>query len=536
MNRRFYNLVVYLILVVATAGLITGCKKKSELGPPEDIPFARLQEGAILQSKLTGVSLKYSVLLPADYKTSGASYPVVYLLHGYGNDYTAWYKDGNIQLLSDNLGSAITPMIYVMPDGFNLYYLNNYNGANRYMDMFVKELVPEIDKIYRTKKDAGQRAVMGYSMGGYGALILPFKNPDVFKVSVPLSMSFRTDEQYIDEPQNVFNSQWAPVFGGSGLSGEARLTAYFKENSPFHFFDKDDLSAFSGLRLYFDCGDDEESLSVTSGALHNLLRDRNFPHEYYMDNGGHTWSYWYKTAPQGLKFISKAFEGVPFPAEPTPVDIGTLIAEDQYELETLGSTSIELGIFKPGSYNSSSDKYPVIFYINDSESANRKENAIKLISFLNNAMQAKKIPQSLIVEIPYGASGISSNTFSHIVDQISSNYRIASDKGNRVLMGNKNGGNNAWALMPESKQLVKNCFLFDAILPNDAAGEQDAFYYLDATENTISYKGNYSLYLSLRQQGIDHECRVRQGTPSFQSFINGISGSWYYLSKQLKGQ
>lgn len=529
-------MVVYLMLLVAPFALITGCKKKSVLGPPGEIPFVRLQEGATMQSKIMGLTLKYSVLLPADYKTSDASYPVVYLLHGYGNDYTAWSKDGNIQLLSDNLGSGIVPMIYVMPDGFNSYYVNNHNGTNRYMDMLVNELVPEIDKIYRTKKDATQRAVMGYSMGGYGALILPAKNPGVFKVSVPLSISFRTDEQYIAEPQNVFNSQWAPVFGGSGSSGAARLTSYFKENSPFYFFDSDNLSAFSGLKLYFDCGDDEESLSVTSGALHNLLRDKNFPHEYRMDNGAHTWSYWYKAVPQGLQFISKAFEGAPYLAEPTPVGIGTLIPEDQYVLETLSAASLQLGIFKPESYSSSTDNYPVIFYINDSDTASRKDNAIKLISFLNNAMQAKKIPQSVIVEIPYGASGISSNTFSSIIDQVSSNYRIVAGKESRVVIGNNNGGHNAWALMPGSKQLVKNCFLFDAVLPNDAAGEQDAFYYVDATENTVSYKGNYSLYLSLRDGGIQHECRVRQGAPSFQSFINGIDASWYYLSKQLKDQ
>ncbi len=536
MSKRFHNLVVYLMLLVVPSGLIMGCKKKSVLEPPEEIPFVRLQEGVTMQSKIMSLMLKYSVLLPADYKTSSASYPVVYLLHGYGNDYKSWFKDGNIQLLSDNLGADIVPMIYVMPDGFNSYYVNNHNGTNRYMDMLVNELVPEIDKIYRTKKDAGQRAVMGYSMGGYGALILPAKNPSVFKVSVPLSMSFRTDEQYIAEPQNVFNGQWAPVFGGSGSSGASRLTSYFTQNSPFHFFDSDNLSAFSGLKLYLDCGDDEESLSVTNGALHNLLRDKNFPHEYRMDNGGHTWSYWYKAVPQGLKFISKAFEGVPYPAEPTPVSIGTLISEEEYVLETLNATSTQLGIFTPASYSSSTDEYPVIFYINDSEEASRKDNAIKLISFLNNAMQAKKIPQSVIVEIPYGTFGVSSSTFSDIIDQISDNYRIVTGKESRVLIGNNRGGNNAWALMPASKQLVKNCFLFDAILPDAAEGEEDVFYYLDATDNTISYKGNYSLYLNLRESGIQHECRVRQGTPSFQSFINGIDGSWYYLSKQLKNQ
>lgn len=536
MSKQFHNLIIYLALpIVLAVFATTGCKKKT-LGPPVDIPLVRLQEGATLQSKLTGLTLKYSVLLPADYKTSGVSYPVVYLLHGYGDNYTAWAKGGNIQLLSDNLGSEIVPMIYVMPDGFNLYYMNNHNGTNRYMDMFVSELVPEIDRIYRTKKDAGQRAVMGYSMGGYGALILPAKNQNVFKVSVPLSMSFRTDEQYMAEPQGVFNTQWAPVFGGSGSTGTARLTEYFKQNSPFHFFDKSDLSAFTGFKLYFDCGDDEESLSVTSGALHNLLRDRNFPHEFRMDNGAHTWNYWYRAVPLGLKFISKAFEGIAYPTEPTAVAIGTSIADNQYVLETLQSTSLQFGVFKPSTYNNTTDKYPVIFFINDSDEPNRKPNAIKLISFLNNSMQAGKIPQSVIVEIPYGTSGINATTFFSMVDQIKTNHRIVTGKESRVLIGSGKGAMNAWSLMPDNKSLVKSCFLFDATLPDNASGTTDAFYYVDVTDKASGYKGNHSLYVDLRSKSVNHEYRVRQGTPGFQSFINGLDASWYYLSKQLKNQ
>jgi S-formylglutathione hydrolase FrmB len=377
---------------------------------------------------------------------------------------------------------------------------------------------------------------MGYSMGGYGALILPAKNPGIFKISVPLSMSFRTDQQYVAEPQGVFNSQWAPVFGGNGTSGAARLTDYFKQNSPFYFFDKADLSEFTGFKLLFDCGDDEESLSITSGALHNLLRDRNLPHEYRMGNGAHTWGYWYKAIPEALRFISKGFQGAAYPSEPAAVSTGTSITEEQYVVENLASSSIQLGIFKPAAYATSTDKYPVIFYINDSEESLRRSNAIKMMSFLNNNMQAGKIPQSVIVEIPYGTSGIAAATMAGIVEQIKTNHRVVTGKESRILIGSGRGGSNAWALMPDCKQLIKSCFLFDATLPDNATAEPGAFYYLDVTDKTSGYKGNHSLYADLRLKGVDHEYRVRQGTPSFQSFVNGVDASWYYLSRQLKNQ
>jgi S-formylglutathione hydrolase FrmB len=184
-----------------------GCKEETE----NIKPFVRLIEDQSINSKIFNREIKYAVLLPKEYEDSKDSFPVVYLLHGYGDDQTAWYKGGMIQYYSDLHESANGPMIFVMPQAFNSYYVNRWNGSLPYMDYFTNELVPAIDSIYRTKKDKTQRAVMGYSMGGYGALILPFKNPDLFSISVPLSMSFRTDEQYMVEPQNVFDSQWALI-------------------------------------------------------------------------------------------------------------------------------------------------------------------------------------------------------------------------------------------------------------------------------------------------------------------------------------
>ncbi len=527
-----FNLVVILPISFMIL-LLLGCKKEDNIDDPIDPPFMRLVESSI-KSEIMVHTIKYSVLLPVDYKTSGISYPVVYLLHGYGDNYTAWSRSGNIQHHSDNMGAEIGPMIFVMPDGYNSYFLNNFSGSYLYMDMFVKELVPEIDKLYRTKKEASQRAVMGYSMGGYGALALPAKNPDVFSISVPLSMSFRTDEQYLEEPQGVFNSQWASIFGGNGISGPSRLTPYFKQYSPFYFFEQNELSEFSSLKLFFVCGDDEATLSVTNGALHNLLRTKNFAHEYRMGNGGHDFSYWYKVIPEALRFINKGFQGESYPSEMTPVDIGPSIANGQYIQENVGVTNTMIGVFRPTNYASSTTNYPAIFYLNDSEGADRIPNAIKVMSFLNNSMQSGKIPHSVIVEIPCANGNVSEAEMNSIIAHTESNHRIVATKESRILLGNSKGGENAWLLMPEIKNEIKNCFIFDALLPDIATAETGIYYYIDATHKTVSFKGNYSLYVDLKSRGLAHEYRIRQGSVSFQSFINGIDGSGFYLNKQLK--
>jgi len=525
-------ILLFLITDVSLIG-ICGCTK---VQVTIENSFVHLVENQVINSKIFKRELAYSVLLPENYNTSSDSFPVVYLLHGFGDDQTAWYKDGLIQYYSDLYASENVPMIFVMPQGFNSYYVNRYNGNLPYMDYFTIELVPHIDSIYRTKKNKTQRAVMGYSMGGYGALILPAKNPDMFSISVPLSMSFRTDEQYLAEPQNVFDSQWGLIFGGLGTTGVSRLSDYFKVYSPFYFFDQSDLSKFSDLRIFMDCGDDEESLSVTNGALHNLMCDHSMLHEYRVRNGGHSWEYWHKSLPEALRFISYAFQGIDYPENPEAVSVGNLISSDQYILESLNGSNLQLGIFKPSGYNSDSNLYPVIFLFHDYEGTIRSDNAMKIISFLNNCMLSSKIPNSLIVEIPIESNNINADVLNNIIYQVSSNYRIVSDKKGRVLIGNEKGGASACELLSDFQYTFNGCFLFNAKLSNDIQAVSGFYYYVDVTDKSNSYQGNYNLYLDLREKGIDHEYRVRQGKSSTQSMINGLNESLSYLSKKLKNQ
>jgi len=535
----------FFILLTATMAFllsgIGGCKNDpiDKVDPIDTIdsikPFIRLLENETIQSKIFNRSLNYAVLLPENYNTSTDSYSVVYLLHGFGDDYTAWYGQwGNIQLYSDYYASEIVPMIFVMPQAFNTYYVNRYNGNVPYMDFFVSELVPEIDSIYRTKKDKTQRAVMGFSMGGYGALILPAKNPDIFGISVPLSMSFRTDEQYMAEPQSVFDNQWGVIFGGFGTSGASRLTDYFKEHSPFHFFDQDNLSQYSGLRILMDCGDDEETLSFTNGTLHNLMRDREIPHEYRTRNGAHSWDYWHKSLHEALTFISSGFEGVNYSENPDPVSIGTPVPSEKYTLENVNGGELQIGVFKPTTYDSDANLYPVIFFIHDYQGSARSESAIKIISLLNNNMASGKIPNALIVEIPAETNNITTEIFAGIIDQINTNYRIVEDKKGRVLIGNGLGGNFASSLISDFQGTMNACFLFDANLSSDVQAIADLYYYVDVTDKSDNYQGNYNLFLDLRKKGNKHEYRVRQGISSLQSTLNGLYESMSYLSLKLK--
>ncbi|MGE5383853.1 MAG: alpha/beta hydrolase [Omnitrophica WOR_2 bacterium] len=308
--KRISLITIILMMITLQTGL-QGCTCKGD-DVVEPHIFIRLLEDQSFQSTLLKRNVNYAVLLPVEYDTAQGPFPVIYLLHGFGEDEKGWYKWGNIKYYADLYKNETGPAIYVMPAGGNSYWINNYTNQNRVMDMVVNELVTEIDSKYRTIKDPASRAVMGYSMGGYGALALVAKNPEIFNTAVVLSMSFRTDSQYMAEPQKVFDEQWGVIFGGRGKTEEERITDYFLEYSPFHFFLNENDPSHSGQNYFIDCGKDEETLTVTNNELHQLLVANNIKHEFRSRDGAHTWDYWHKSLPEALKYIGFAFRKMPY--------------------------------------------------------------------------------------------------------------------------------------------------------------------------------------------------------------------------------
>ena len=148
-------------------------------------------ESLIFKSTIVNYPVKYSVYLPADYETSQRSYPVVYLLHGFSDDETGWIQFGEAGEIADKgmAEGAFPECILIMPDGKVSWYINSANGKDRWEDMFIKEFIPQIEKEYRIRAKKEFRAIGGLSMGGYGALGLSMRNPDLFSSCIALSLS-----------------------------------------------------------------------------------------------------------------------------------------------------------------------------------------------------------------------------------------------------------------------------------------------------------------------------------------------------------
>jgi enterochelin esterase-like enzyme len=535
MRFNWYKSGFSLLMLTSVTLIISGfqgCKKDPKTN---DGPFVRLQENESVQSNIFKREINYDVLLPENYNITTDSFPVVYLLHGYGDDQSSWSKFGLIKYYSDLGATENGPMIFVMPQGFNSYYVNRYNGSVPYMDFFTTEFVPHIDSVYRTIKDKEHRAVMGYSMGGYGALIMPAKNPEIFKTGVLLSMSFRTDSQYFAEPQWVFDSQWGPIFGGVGAQGTARLTDYFKSYSPFYFFEQQFYPPLTGLNFYIDCGDDEETLSETSGELHNLLRDLDFPHEYRMNNGGHSWEYWHKELPEALRYIGYAFRQMPYPADPEPVDMGTPVPSERIKSLQLQGNGAAYSVVVPGSYSGGMASYPLIIVIHQRRLDNQVEESKQLFALLNKNMDANKIPESVVLEIPLIMNQVNHDTLQQILDQVRAEYRILEGPDHAILAGNQEGGAVASGLAYGFSGTFNACLLFDAPLSEQPLLiDPGMVYYLDICDKGIYYKGYHSFYKYFRDHQVSHEYRVRQGTPSHDSFLHGLEEASGFISDHLK--
>jgi len=266
-----------------------------------------VKEGLTIQSKILGKDVRYTIYLPYDYETSNRFYPVVYMLHGFGDNDIGWIQFGEANMIADKGISdmEIPPMIFVMPDGGVSWYMNNYDDSVRYEDFFSKEFIPYIEQHYRILSEKRYRAILGLSMGGYGALVYALKHPDMFSSCVAFSAGVFTDEEIINMKDDEWKNLLGPVFD-SGLKGKERITEQFKDNDPLYLIKNSDIKKLKSVRYYLDCGD-KDFLYKGNAALHVLLRDMNIPHECRMRDGAHTWSYWRSGLLNGLEFIGASF-------------------------------------------------------------------------------------------------------------------------------------------------------------------------------------------------------------------------------------
>src|SRR5271169_3663985 len=229
-----------------------------------------------LNSRILKYPVHFCVYLPASYeaganKHPATTYPVLYFLHGLGDNEQTLFNSGGWTLLDDlQRQHKMGEFLIVAPEGRRSFYINSADGSVRYGDFFLQEFLPLIESKFRITKSRDKRAISGISMGGYGAIRIAFAHPELFSAVSAQSAALITETpQTLDSASRTgapLAGVLAPVFG------RPINVAHWNENSPF-VLAKRNAVALRKTAIYFNCGqDDNYGFEKGAAALHEELQ------------------------------------------------------------------------------------------------------------------------------------------------------------------------------------------------------------------------------------------------------------------------
>jgi len=238
--------------------------------------------------------MPYRVVLPANYSTIGRKLPVLYLLHGGGGGFRDWTN------YSDVAQYAANGFILIMPEGNSSYYVNSAtNEQDRYEDYIVKDLISDVEQRFPAAQTRDERAIIGMSMGGFGAIVLGLKHPELFAFAGGMSAA-------LDVPSRPFSikrlSQWRrfrAIFGS--WNGQHQ-----RENDPYVLARSADVTR--APYFFLSCGD-KEGLLPANRKFAALVRERRFQYEFHTVPGGHDWNQWNAQLPSVFQALSQHLNG-----------------------------------------------------------------------------------------------------------------------------------------------------------------------------------------------------------------------------------
>jgi S-formylglutathione hydrolase FrmB len=264
-----------------------------------------------VNSRILKYPVHYCVYLPANYDVGASQhpaqhYPVLYFLHGLGDNERTLSNTGGWTMLDDlRRQHKMGEFLIVAPEGGRTFYINSSNGADRYSDFFLQEFLPLIESKYRISKGRSNRAISGISMGGYGALRFAFAHPEMFSAVSAQSAALITES-----PQELDTAARSGAPKGMLLAtvfGSPIDVAHWKQNNPFVLAARNQ-AALRQMAIYFNCGqEDDYGFEKGAAALHEQLQKEGVKHEYHSYPGDHSLTYFLAHFTEVMEFHSRAF-------------------------------------------------------------------------------------------------------------------------------------------------------------------------------------------------------------------------------------
>jgi putative tributyrin esterase len=263
--------------------LTAACGKKQQAEHPDRPRLTPkvVMRDVTFRSAALNRDMQYRVVMPA-LILPGTKLPVVYLLHGGNGSFRDWSNYSAVATFAER------GLILAMPEGDESYYVNaRMRPQDRYEDYIVSDLIADVERKFPVALGSSNRAIVGVSMGGYGAVKLALSHPDLFVFAGGISPA-------IDVPSRPFSikriQQWrhySSIFGGWG-------TVTRRNGDPFVLARSADPSRMA--YLFLSCGEQEGLLPATR-KFAALLRERHFRYEFHEVPGGHDWNQWDKRLP-----------------------------------------------------------------------------------------------------------------------------------------------------------------------------------------------------------------------------------------------
>ena len=248
-------------------------------------------------------TLKAAISFPSGYENGESRYPVVYLLHGGSGAFSDWHQKVTEKGIVNQMAEEHKVLIVTPGVGPASYYYDSpLLDSVRYETYMIQELIPFIDKNYRTLAQKESRAITGLSMGGHGAITLAAKHPTLFIAAGSMSgvMNIDTDLWKVGEDfRSLRKKGQIEMLGPINYQGPLF--------NPYTAVGLVDQLKNQKVSLIIDCGVDD-FLIETNRQMHSLLMEKKVAHEYIERPGAHTWNYWTEALPVQFFFLSKSLK------------------------------------------------------------------------------------------------------------------------------------------------------------------------------------------------------------------------------------
>jgi putative tributyrin esterase len=279
------------VLAILALFLLPGCKTKGSESQPD---HPRLTPNVVLRdatfhSAALNREMQYRVILPS-LVASGRRLPAVYLLHGGGGGFRDWTNDSEVARFAES------GLVLIMPEGGSSYYTNAIDPPqDRYEDYIVRDLISDVESKFPVAAGRSHRAIVGISMGGFGAVKLALRHPDMFVFVGGMSSAIDVPRRSFSLKRLQQSRHYNAIFGPSWSSTRS-------ENDPFVLVRI--ANPESAPYFFLTCGE-QEGLLPANREFARLLDAHHFRSAFHTIRGGHDWNQWNAWLPDLFRSLSE---------------------------------------------------------------------------------------------------------------------------------------------------------------------------------------------------------------------------------------